>query len=158
MKLKGKKPQVNVETLVLPRGNGERLVFKAKAVLDFNEFEKMLPEPTPPTRMTPGDEKGKPVFDDEKYQEALGKWVDLRHAWMVLKSLEATPGLEWETIRGNDPVTWLGWRDELIASSISPVEVGRIEACVKAANCLSEKLLREARETFFRETQEASNG
>ena len=50
MKLAGRKIEgANVEYIVLPRGDGEPLVLKAQAILDYSPFDMLCPPPRPPT-------------------------------------------------------------------------------------------------------------
>lgn len=149
MKLNGVKISgPNVETIVLPRGDGSPIVLRAQAILDMDEFDKLSPVPKPPEKMLPGGIKV-PNLEDSYYLAAVEEVGKRRMAYMVVKSLEATPGLEWETVRLSDPSTWLGYRDEFREAGFSEVEVNRITAAVMSANCLSEEKVEEARQRFL---------
>ena len=72
---------------------------------------------------------------------------------MILKSLEATEGLEWETVKMDDPETWLNYEKELKDSGLSPIEVGRIVGICMSANGLDERKMEAARDAFLAEQQ-----
>lgn len=149
MKIRGRKIEgPNVEILVLPRGEGEPLVFKAQAVLSFDKFNELCPKPAPPSIMLAGGER-KEDLKDPIYVQRNEDYAKKHYAWMILKSLEATPDLEWETIDMGDPSTWLNFDKELEDSGLSSIEVGRIRQTVQIANCLSEERLEEARQSFL---------
>ena len=136
-----------IETLVLPRQDKD-IVIRAQAVLDFDEFEKMCEEPKPEMRMVPGGGKV-PVITDEKYVEALTKFAALKTHWMVLKSLEATPDLEWETVDKSDPTTWGNYKDELKAAGFSFAEAAMIVRTVTDACGLNQAKIEEATALFL---------
>lgn len=135
------------EVLVLPRLNGENIVFRAQAVLDMEAFEALCPVPKPPGIRT--KEGWKPNEKDETYQQRTSQHGELRFAYMVLKSLEPSE-IEWEKTSLDDPSTWLEWQDELQGAGISTTEINRIIVCVMQANALDEAKLKEAREVFLR--------
>lgn len=150
MKLGGKKIEgPNVETIVIPRTDGRSdIVFKAQAVLDYAEFDRLCPRPTPPIKMLRGGER-QADYEDEAYKKRLNEYGLKRMAWMSLKSLEATEGLEWETVDLGNPNTWLKFEDELTDSGFSDPELQRIRNGVFTANCLNENLVELARQSFF---------
>lgn len=141
----------NSETIVIPRGNSEDIVFQAAAVLSYDAFDNTCKPPEPREKMIKG---GKKVadYDDVGYQQELSDYAKKRTDWIVIQSLKATPGLEWETVKDNEPETWKNYQNELIESKFSTVEINRIISAVFAANCLSEARLEEARQRFLRGT------
>lgn len=149
MRIKGQKISgPNEEYIVFPRGNNEPIVLTARAVLDMGDFDRLCPRPTPPIiRMKSGDR----IEDlkDAKYQAKLEDYSSKRMAYLVLKSLEATEELEWETVQLHDPSTWLNYQSELKNSGFSDIEVNRIIVGVMNANCLNDAKLEEARKTFL---------
>jgi hypothetical protein len=156
MRIAGKKlSEPNIEILVLPRGEGESIIFKAKAVLNMDEFDKAHPQPSPPSKIARG---GKKVEDPDNalYKKKLTDHNKRRIGYMIIKSLEATEGLEWDTVDITDPNTWGNYDKELRDSGFSDVEVMRIIQLVMQANCLDEGRLEEARESFLL-TQSQSN-
>lgn len=148
MKLNGQKIiGPNEEIIIIPRGNGEDLIFKARAVIDVDLFEKIYPTPVPPKVMKRGGEQVQD-FNDKDYLKSLDQYGAVRWAWIIVQSLKATESLEWETLNENDASSCLNWKRELMDSGFSFMEINRIEAGVLAANCLSEKRLEEARQRF----------
>jgi hypothetical protein len=150
VKLAGKKIEgANVEYIVLPRGDGEPLVLKAQAILDYSPFEKLCPVPRPPAVMRAGGVKSYNV-EDPRYVGAVAEHSAKRSAWIVLTSLRlGTPDLEWETVDYGDPNTWLGYIDELRAAGFSEVEIIRIVKGAMVANALDDAKLDAARRDFL---------
>lgn len=148
MKLHGKKIEgPNVEVVVIPRSE-DNLVFKAQSVLDYEIFDAVCPMPIPREVLKPGGERTL-LFEEKTYQEAMDKWASKKTDWMVLKSLEATESLEWETVNIDDPDTWSNYREELRAASLSPMEIARIVNAVMAACGLDQKKIDEATAAFL---------
>ena len=141
-----------VETLVIPRAT-TNIVIRAQAILGFKEFEELLPSPTPregtrKNKVTGIMEKFLDV-EDSKYQVALLDWANKRTTWMILKSLEATEGLEWETVKMNEPDTWENYAQELIDAGFSDMEVGKMINCVTTVCGLNEEKITEATNSFL---------
>ena len=148
MKLLGKKVEgPNVEEIVIPRGD-DQLVFRAQAVLEDKEFDDLCPRPKPQVGIGPGGRRVEKT-DAPGYTAALNEWGEKRVAWLVIKSLEATEGLEWETVNYDDPETWLNYKSEWRDSGLSDAEQARILGGVMAANGLSEQKVEEARKRFL---------
>lgn len=149
MKLNGKRVQgPNVEVIVLPRGQGDDLVFKAQAVLDIAPFEKLCPRPVPPEVIRKGGIRVSNV-EDAGYRAELQEYGKLKMAWMLIESLRATEGLEWETVRYEDSSTWLNYERELRDSGLGEAEITRLITGMMSANALNEDRIAEARERFF---------
>jgi len=140
--IEGPKPEV----VVIPRG-GQDYVFKAKAVLNFDEFEKVCPTPTPPEVIRPGVGKSQDT-NSPKYQEALQAWSERRVAWMFLESLSATDGLEWESVDMMKPETWKNFEEELNVN-FTPGEVSKITEAVMTACGLNQEKIDEATKRFL---------
>ena len=157
MIIKGKKIQgPNVEILVIPRKD-EDIVFKAEAILDFSEFKRLCPEPQPPTIVKRG-EGVIPNVNDPAYKKKIGDHSERRTAFIIITSLKATEGIQWETVNYDDPSTWTNYEKELRASGFSDVEIGRLINCVMQANCLDESKIEEARKRFLAYQEELSRG
>ena len=153
MKLNGKKLEgPAVETVILPREDGD-LVFRCQAVLDFKEFDIIVKEPIPPMITKRGETVAVADPTDKEYKKATEQYIFQRFNWMILKSLEATPNLEWETVKANDPETWGKIEDELRAAGLAQAEVGRILLGATTANGLNEARIKEARARFFSTAQ-----
>lgn len=137
----------NIEILVLPRGY-DKIVFKAKAVLNMDEFEKYCPPPPLSFKVMRGGKKVEDI-DNPTYKKKLLEHNKKRIGYMIIKSLEATEQLEWETISVTDPDTWGNYDQELRSSGFSDMEIMRIIQTVMRANCLDEERLEEARNSFL---------
>lgn len=148
MKLHGKKISgPEVEILVIPRKSGN-LVFKAQSVLDYGPFDALCPVPTPPEIMRPGGEKSKNP-EAPAFIKALDEWAERRTHWMILESLKATPEIEWETVKYEDPKTWKNYETELKAAGLSNLEMMRILSLVTSVCGLDQKKIDEATERFL---------
>ena len=143
-----------VETLVIPRGEDE-IILKARAVLDFDDFEKLCKPPEPPMLLKRGGEQV-PRLDDKDYLKRLDDFASKKTAWMVLKSLEATEGLEWETVKMDDPDTWRNFETELKDAGFSFAEVGLILQTVTTACGLNQSKIEEATKRFLAGQAETS--
>lgn len=147
MKFKGKKPNAgNTVHVVIPRQNGESMLFVANGIFDYSEFNKRYPEPEPPTRVTKGIHKVD--FDHPKYKEAFGVWAKLRTEWLILESLKETPDFEWETVNMEDATTWCNYETEL-NEVLLPSETGKIIEAVMEACSLTPQKIEEATEAFL---------
>lgn len=157
MKIRGKRIEgPNVEIIAIPRSNADDIIFQAQAVLDMTPFEQMCPVPEPPKkRLANGEEILN--LKDKGYLAALNNLATKRLAWIVLTSLQATEGLEWETVDISDHTTWSLFRSEFRASGFSDVEINRVIAGCVSANALNEDKIEAARERFLRTAQEALN-
>lgn len=148
MKLNGKKLDgPNIEILVIPRQSGD-LVFKAKAVLDYGDCDKLNPIPQPPKALLPGGIVQENV-EDPGYLKKIDEWASRKFYWMFLKSLEATKGLEWETIKMEKPETWENYKKEMQDSGFTPQEIARIEMVVTDACGLNQAKIDEATKRFL---------
>jgi len=148
MKIHGRKLSgPAVEVVVIPRQDGD-LVFKAQAVLDYEAHDKLNPQPVPPIIVRPGGVQSQDM-EDKDYNEKLDKWAVQKFYWMFLKSLEATPGLEWEIVDLSDPETWDKYQEEMKEGGLSPAEIQRIEACVSNACGLNQAKIDEATNRFL---------
>jgi hypothetical protein len=149
MKIKGKKYDTpNRELIVIPRGDNEPIVFTAEAVLDYEEFDATCPLPLPPIIQKPGGEKIQDIHD-EQYRAKVEKHGKRRLAWTILKSLQATEDLEWETVDMKNPETWENYHQELKDSKFSVAEINSVIYGVLAANNLDEDKVEAARKSFL---------
>ena len=148
MKIHGKKlDRPTEEVVVIPRPDGD-LIFKAKAVLDYNDFDKICPLPQPPEVIRPGGIKARDP-EDAGYKKQFDEWAANKTRWMILKSLSATPGLEWETVDMADPKTWENYQKEMQDSGLSIGELSRILAIVNDACGLNQDKIDEATKRFL---------
>jgi len=148
MKIHGKKIEgPGVEIIVIPRSSGD-LIFKAQAVLDYTDYDKMNPQPNPPTIMKPGGATFEDV-ENKGYVEALDKWSTTKYHWMFLKSIQATEGLEWETVDMSKSETWENYQEEMKNAGLAPAEVVRIQTLVIDACGLNQSKIDEATQRFL---------
>jgi hypothetical protein len=147
MIINGKKPSTNVCVLVLPRQDSEPIIFKARAVSDLGEFDKLCKFPVPPMKVT---RDGKiPDLQDDGYRLAVEQMGEKKWDYVHLKSLEATEGLSWETVDMANPDTYANWKKECADAGMSYVEIQRITALVIEANSLNEDAIEKARKSFL---------
>lgn len=154
MKFNGKKlDKPNEAFVVIPRHDGD-MVFKAQAVLDYQVFDDLCPRPVAPIKIhRVGGEQSD--ITDKTYLEQLDIYSRRRVDFMILKSLEATEFLEWETVDMNNPETWSNYDKELADSSLTDREVDHVLGIVFEANGLSEDKINEARERFLSQQAQA---
>lgn len=153
MKVLGKKISApKPEIIVIPRpledGGNEDIVFMTQPVLDFSEFEALCPIPLPPIQTMRGGEK-RELTDDIKYLSKIGQHSRKKFSWMILKSLQATKDLEWDTVKMVDPDTWDNYEKEMKDSGLTQNEINRIIECVMIANSMSDAKFKQARDRFI---------
>ena len=148
MKIKGKKLEsTNEITIVLPRYNGEDIVFKAGVVLDFEYLDKVLKEPNPPSILKKGRQEKD--YEDKGYVSKVRKNYEYRLNYLAIMSLAATDGLEWETVDMEKPETWGNWEKELKDSGFPNSEIVYIFNKIQEVNSLNQDKLDEARDHFL---------
>lgn len=151
MKLFGKPVDApNLAYAIIPRENGPDIVLHCAAVLDRSEFDALCPPPSAPAIIRAGVREH--LTDDDGYRARLAAHAQQYEDWVVITSLRATPGLEWEQVDYDKPDTWRLWRSELQASKFSLWEIGLVIDAVYRANGLSEQRIAEAR-ALFRSTR-----
>jgi hypothetical protein len=148
MKIKGRKlDKPQVEVCVIPRHDGD-IVFKAQPVVDFTDFVALCPMPQAPVILKRGGTESRDV-EDKDYKAALDKWAEQRTDWMIIKSLQATEELEWETVNVSDPSTWSNFRLEFEKSGLTGIEVNAVISIVIDACGLNQKKIEEATKRFL---------
>ena len=146
-------PSVDIK---IYRGS-EEYIFTAQAVLDFEPFEQLVPLPKPPLRTE--IKTGRRTYDhsDKRYMEKVGHYSEMRTAWLMIQSLQATAGLEWEQVDPKDPATWLKWVNEFTAF-LTESEMQSIVQGVTEANQPSEVRQRQAFDAFSQpQAEEVTN-
>ena len=134
------------EVLVLPRPNGNDLVFKAVAVVDMEPFEALCPKPTAPVKLTKDGKQ--PNITSESYLSQCEEWANRRHCFIIKESLKPSD-IEWDTVDDEKPATWKNWITDLESAGLCGIECQRIQQCVIDANALNENKLKEARDAFL---------
>jgi len=148
MKLEGQKLDGPAnDVVVLPRKD-DNIVFEMQAILDYDDFDKICPQPEAPKILKQGQRVAIENVEDPDYKEAVRKRIGYRIDWMVLRSLEATKGLTWESLDKTDPGTWDCYTKELKQHFTIP-EVNKILSKVWEVNGLDSELLDKARESFL---------
>jgi hypothetical protein len=147
-KLKGP----NIEHIIIPKldenGNEFDVIFRAEAVLDYQDFEKLCPRPKPPEIM----KRGVGIIsnpEDPAFKKQVERWSQNKIDWMIITSLRATENLIWEKVHYDNPDTWSLYEQELKESGFSHYEIQRIINGVMIANSLDESKIEEARKRFF---------
>ena len=130
--------------------NGEPyyIQFKAEAVLNYDEFDKLCPEPAPPSKMIRGGEIVQNI-EDSSYKESIRQRGEQWWSWLVIKSLSPS-NIEWDTVEYANSATWQNYKSDLSKAGFSRIEINRIENLVLEINSIDEKKLHEARERFLR--------
>ena len=149
MKINGKtisKPKN--EIVVIPR-DGEDFVFEVQAVLDFKQFDSVCPEPQPVMKTNQKTGQSVKNITHPVYVEATKKYNENRINYMIIKSLEATDGIEWETVDMTDPSTWSSYEDELRDCGLTEYEMSLLVRAVMKVNGLSEEIYNEAKKRFL---------
>ena len=139
------------EIIVIPR-EGENIVFKAQAVLDYTEFDKLCPEPQPTIRKYP-DGREELVTQSADFIKKRDNWATKRSNWLIIESLRVTEALEWDTVDLSDPETWSNYRNEL-EQVFTTGEVNAIIGGVLRANSLDDKRFEEAKNQFLAQQQQ----
>lgn len=138
----------NEEVLVLPRLHGPNIVFRASAIVDMDEFDRLCKPPQAPGIRT-AKEGFKKDYTDGEYLKQFEAYRERRVAYMMIKSLELSE-IEWDTVKITDPSTWTNWKSDLQGGGLSDSEISQVVNCVASANALDETKLKEARESFLR--------
>ena len=137
----------NIQILVIPHGELD-IVIKAKAILDYDDHDKLNPRPVPPTLTKARTGEKSEDYNDKKYVEQLDTWAKRRLAWITIKSLEDSE-IIWETIVLTDHTTWENYIPELKGAGFTPQEVGRILDLVGTVNSLDQKNIDDATSRFL---------
>lgn len=148
MRIGGKQIEgLNIEEIIIPRGDGA-IVLMAQAIPDYDEFDALCPQPKPRVAIGKNGKK-KELTDAKPYLDAMNEWGERRVAYMIIKSLEATADLEWDTVSLANPDTWLNYKTELKSAGFTDAEQVRILNGVLAANGLDEAKVEAARQRFL---------
>jgi len=153
MRIKGKRIGAPKPRPCVIERDGEDFVFIVNAVLDYKEFEKLCPIPSPPKVMKPGGGVSEDS-NNPKYAEALTKYGEKKTNWLMINAIKDTEGLEWEKVILDDPTTWEHFREELSEGGLTEGELAFLINDVYLVNSLDESKMSEARERFMR-SQEA---
>ena len=134
------------EVIVIPKGETE-YIFQAMPVLNYDEFDKICPVPTPPQIVKRGGEKVND-YEDKDYNTNLTTWAQNKNSWLILTSLQATEGLEWDTVNMAEPDTWKNYEAELKVN-FTEIEISLIMDKVHDACGLNQTKIDEATKRFL---------
>jgi len=151
MKYKGQKLEGPAEDyIVFPRRDGD-IVFCIRAILNYDECDQLDPKPEPPMRLLPGGSKGRQQanVEDPKYKVALDKWAHNRTLYMIIKSLEPSEDVEWETVNISEPASWANVDKELEDAGFTSAEVTMLIRKIMEVNGLDEDKVKNATESFL---------
>jgi hypothetical protein len=149
MKIKGVELKgLNKDFIVFQR-NGDDVVITAQAVPDYKEFDKRVETPVPPKITKPGG-LAELNFSDPKYNQAVSEYAELRTNFIIVYSLRATEGLEWDTVDYDKPNTWKNWRKDLLNADFTETDLLHIMKLVVKVNSLTDAMMDAARQDFLR--------
>ena len=149
MKILGKVPGAPIPRKVVVERGEEKFVFTCQAVLNYDEFDKLVPVPKPQTFRKPGGVATTESPNDPAFVKRLEEYAMKKTNYLVLKSLEATDGLEWESVNMVDPTTWDNYKDELNNAGFTDGEIGFIINQVANVHTVDEARMKEAIERFI---------
>ena len=132
--------------LAFPRGEDEPIVLTIGAVMSYERFEQLCPDPKPPVIMKPGRPPFKD-FNSPTYQRKVEAHGVLRGKYMILHSLLHTEDFQFETVNPDDPATWDNLDAELQEAFTQP-EIGMIYQAVFNVNAPNEEARKQALENF----------
>jgi hypothetical protein len=150
MKLFGNKVEASyIETLVIPRGE-QQYVFRMRPLTkdDDEEFDRLCPRPIPTTWTLPGGGTETDT-NSKEYLENMLKYRKYRSDFLMLKSLDATEGLEWESVKTEDIASWGNIDDELRDSGFLDTEIIMLFNKIIEVNGLSSDKIEKATKTFL---------
>jgi hypothetical protein len=148
MKINGESFKGPNEAIIVLVRNGNPVAFRARACLDFTRFEALCPKPMPKKIKKPGGQE-EFLFGDPQYLKDFEYYGRLKTAYVIIQSLKATDGLEFEFVKEDNPSTWLDWRKEFESAFFTEQEIIRVINCVWEANGMDEDKLEEARKRFL---------
>jgi len=138
----------NIVVIPILRGTGN-FFLKAGAIADYEDFEKLCPVTKAPMIMRAGETQAVPDVADPEYLKKIDERNTRRTSWMIIQSLNDTEDIEWETVKFEDPTTWINWSKELKESGFADTELVRIMNAVLEANSLDEEKVEQARKDFL---------
>jgi len=147
MKIKGKTIGAPKPRLCVIERDDEQFVFTLQAVLDYTDFDAVCPKPEPPKVLRPGGDVTENITSPV-YLKTLEEYGTQKTYWLIIKSLEATEGLEWEKVNLSDPDTWELYKDELTDCGLTEGEIVYLINQIYNVNSLDEERMKEALDRF----------
>lgn len=149
MKINGEVLDTNYEEILVIPKFGKDLVFKARAVLDFSEFDQLCPEPVPMYKVDKKTGEQEIDYKHKEYSKSLAMYNQKHFAYLFIKSLSATDDLEWDTVEIARPDTWVNYQTELLSSGFSQLEINKLIQLVLNANSINEERIDKATKSFL---------
>lgn len=147
MKIKGASiPAPSPVEVTFYRGQ-DVVKLRLQAVLSFEQFNRLVPTPKPPLKTDVKNNRQWHDYEDKGYEKKLDQYSELKSAYVIIKGLEATDGLEWENVNINEPDTWVNYKKELL-QSFTETESARIIDAVNEANNPTTRRIEEAFDSF----------
>lgn len=147
MKLQGKKVSgPKIEEIYVETVEGPVMLIVRPLGSDDN-FEEVMPSPRPPARQLPS---GELLYDneDKNFTQSILNYSKYKVAWQVIRSLDRTPGLEFDTVNMSDPLTWENVYKE-IEDSLGDKTMKRILTAFGKVNVLDDDQIEEAKKSFL---------
>ena len=165
MKIGGKKidARPSSDFIIFPRDGMEHGIgFRATALLDRSEFDRLCPAPKPGKMRVRGQSALVENFDDPKYRQRLETYNKQFMDYMFIASLsgiaevegDPDPEIEWEKVKRHDRNTWHLYDEELKDIGLSDMERKRLFNMVMGVNALNDNRLDEARKSFLQRASE----
>lgn len=129
----------------IPRGP-DTVEFHLTYVNDYSEFEALVPYPQMQEFIGKNGRERKETPD---FKKELDEYSLKKGYWIIYQTLKETPGLEWDTVKENDPDSWVKINDELKAAQFSDKEIAHLYEQVWSVNGMNQKLLDDALKLFF---------
>ncbi len=146
MKIAGKTPKRLFEdAFVVIDADGEEFPILIKTVDPF-QFKTDYPEPEAPTKRV-GD-LTVANLKDAGYMANVARRESSFNDWIVLAAIRDTPGMEWDTVKMDDPSTWSNWRNDL-KSIMVPAEINLLHSKILDLQGLDTSKVDAARKRFL---------
>lgn len=132
---------------IIPRTEGKHIRFVCGPVLDYSEFNELVPEPKVKYFTDVKTKEKTALYDDPAYKKA---WLDrgeMKAAWFAITSLSFTPDIEWEQVKMGDPKTFSLYEKEL-REFLTEGEMQQLIGTIYDANHPSEARKKEALASF----------
>jgi hypothetical protein len=148
MNIKGKKV-LSFPPVIIPIIRGEEDLFFQAQVSDMTEFATVCKRPEPPMIQHKGQTQAVADIEDPKYKIAIEQFVKNRIDYMIIKSLSATPDLQWDKVKLTNPETYHLYVEELKEFGLTVSEIDRLINGVFEANGLDESKIEESKKRFL---------
>lgn len=127
------------------------ITLTVQGITNEDEFDKLCPKPLPPAIK---DKYGNVRYDlnDIKYKTAVMEWATMKADWLIITSLRATEGLEWETVDYSNPDTWHNYKSELTSAGFTQNEIARILMASNEVNGFTPEMIEAASKSFLPQT------